>query len=136
MTRGLRIATRGSDLALRRARQVPAMLESRGTSAEMVTFRTSGDKHFDETGPQGAFRAPFTRELDEAVLKKKADLAVHALSDVPVDTLAGMTSAAVLPRYDQRDALVLRDRVEAAMIEELPRGTRIGTSSLRCRALL
>lgn len=136
MSRVLRIAARASELALRRARAVQAMLESHGTSSELVTFRTGGDKHFDDTLLPVSARTQFTRELDDALSKRKVDLAVHALNDVSTDPSPGLTIAAILARDDARDALVLNDRVDAAPLEELPRGTRIGTSSLRCRALL
>jgi hydroxymethylbilane synthase len=132
----LRIATRASELALRRARAVQAMLEARGVQSELVPFRTSGDKDFDHMVLAATARTQFTRELDSALLKKKVRLAAHALTEISTDPAPGLAIGAVLPRDDPRDVLVLNGLIEAASLAELPRGTRIGTSSVRCRAML
>jgi hydroxymethylbilane synthase len=136
MNGALRIATRASELALRRARAIQAMLAARGTESELVTFRTLGDKQFEETLSPAELRTTFTRELETAVLKGKADIAVHALSDMSTDPAPGLTIAGVLARDDPRDVLMLNRLLEATPIEELPRGSRIGTSSVRCRSFL
>lgn len=136
MSGPLRIATRGSELALRRARMVQAMLAAQQIESELVTFRTAGDKHFDEPLSPANTKTAFTRELDTALAKGKADLAVHALSDVSTDPVSGLVVAAVLARDDPRDVLVLNEVFEATSLGELPRGTRIGTSNVRCRSLL
>lgn len=136
MTQALRIATRESELALRRARTVQAVLAARGAESELVTFRTAGDKHFEEPLPPASAKTVFTRELEAALMKQKADLAVHSLSDMSTDPAPGLTLAAVLARDDPRDVLVLNRLIEATSLAELPRGSRIGTSSVRCRSLL
>src|SRR5688500_2584669 len=136
MSRVLRIATRDSELALRRARAVQAMLTAREIESELVTFRTTGDKHFDEMLPPAGTKTVFTKELELALVKGKVELAVHGLSDVSTDVAPGLVIAAVPTRDDPRDVLVLSRQLEATPVAELPRGTRIGTSSVRCRSLL
>lgn len=132
----LRIATRATELALRRARAVQAMLAARTIESELVTFQTAGDKHFEDPVAGAGAKTLFTRELEAALLKGKADLAVHSLPDLSTDASPGLAIAAVPVRDDPRDALVLNRLIEAASIDELPRGTRIGSSSVRCRCLL
>jgi hydroxymethylbilane synthase len=132
----LRIATRASELALRRARSVQAMLAARDVESELVTVRTEGDKHFEEPFHPASARSLFTHELETALLRKRVDVAVHAYPDVATDPTPGLVFAAVLPREDPRDVLVLNRLLEGTSLGELPRGTRLGTSSVRCRALL
>ncbi|HJQ18833.1 MAG TPA: hydroxymethylbilane synthase [Gemmatimonadaceae bacterium] len=136
MTRRLRIATRPTELALRRSRAVQAMLEATGVTSELVIVRTAGDRHFAEPFQSAAARNVFTQELEDALVRRRADLAVHAYPDVPADPASGTTIAAVPRRGDPRDALVLNSLLEGTSPAELPRGTRLGTSSVRCRALL
>jgi hydroxymethylbilane synthase len=135
MTRRLRIATRTTELALRRSRAVQTMLETLGITSELLALRTAGDKHHDAQFRTDSVRALFSHELEQAVLKKRADVAVHACPDLPVSS-QGLTIAAIPRRGDARDALVLNELFEGTSIEDLPNGTRIGTSSVRCRALL
>src|SRR5256885_8775074 len=131
--RPLRIATRASELALRRARAIQALLAVRAVESELVTFRTAGDKRFEEFLPPASTKTFFTHELDVALAKGKVDVAVHAYSDVSTDAVAGVAVAAVTRREDARDVLVVNEIIEATSLGELPRGTRIGTSSVRCR---
>ena len=112
------------------------MLAERGRTSELVPLKTEGDKHFDEPSLASSARSLFTAELDAALLKRKADVAVHAYPDVPGETTPGLRVAAVLPREDPRDVLVLNELLEGTSLAELPRGTRLGTSSMRCRGLL
>ncbi|HEX6535489.1 MAG TPA: hydroxymethylbilane synthase [Gemmatimonadaceae bacterium] len=132
----MRIATRASELALRQARIVLAALEGRGVSAELVTFKTTGDKRVDE--PLGAIGAKglFTRELEEALAAGGVDCAVHSLKDLPTESPEGLTLLALLEREDPRDVLVVNDSIVAEGLHDLPRGSRVGTSSLRRRAQL
>jgi hydroxymethylbilane synthase len=132
----LRIATRASELALRRARVVQAMLAAHGHESELVSFRTAGDKHFEDLLPAGGAKSTFTRELETALTKGKADLAVHALADLSTEPAPGLVIAAIPARDDPRDVLVLNRLIEATALADLPRGTRIGTSSVRCRSFL
>ena len=136
MSVALRIATRGSELALRRARTVQAMLAAQQVESELVTFRTEGDKRFEDALGRATSKTVFTRELETALTKHKVDLAVHSYADVSTDPIQGVTVAAVLKRDDPRDVLVLNELLEATSLADLPRGTRIGTSSVRCRSLL
>jgi hydroxymethylbilane synthase len=132
----LRIATRPSDVAVRRARLVQARLESLGVASQLVEIRTAGDKSKEDQILSPAARTFFTHELETALLKRKADVAVHALQDVPTDPSPGLALVAMLRRDDPRDAIVLNALHEATTLAELPRGTRIGSSSVRVRSLL
>ena len=136
MSAPLRIATRASELALRRARQVQAMLSARGVDSELVTFRTEGDRRFEDFVSSGSANRAFTRELESALVRKRAEVAVHTYSDLETGATPGLVVAAVLPRDDPRDVLVVNALIEAASLAELPRGARLGTSSVRCRSLL
>lgn len=136
MTTPLRIATRRTEVALRRARAVQAMLAARQVDSELVPLRTTGDRAYEQPLPPGGARDAFTREIESALLRKKADLAVHALADLPAEPAPGLVIAAIPARTDPRDALVVNDFVEARSLAELPRGTRVGTSSVRRRSLL
>jgi hydroxymethylbilane synthase len=132
----IRIGTRASELALRQARQVQTVLAARGVSAELVTFKTAGDKRIDEPLSAMGAKGLFTKELEHALRTRKVECCVHSLKDLPTDFPEGVIIAAVLEREDPRDALVVNDSLGAASIDELPRGSRVGTSSLRRRALL
>ncbi|MDB4880196.1 MAG: hemC [Gemmatimonadetes bacterium] len=132
----IRIGTRSSELALRQARLVQAALEAQGLACELVTYRTVGDKRLDEPLSTIGAKGLFTKELEADLLKGKTDFAVHSLKDLPTDSPDGLTVAAVLEREDPRDALVVNGRVMAQSLDELPRGSRVGTSSLRRRAQL
>jgi hydroxymethylbilane synthase len=112
------------------------MLAARSIESELVTFRTEGDKHFEESRSPASTKTLFTKELDAALAKGKVELAVHSLADTSTDAAPGLAIAAVLARDDPRDVLVLNRLLEATALSDLPRGSRIGTSSLRCRSLL
>jgi hydroxymethylbilane synthase len=132
----LKIGTRSSELALRQARLVQAALDARGVASELVTYRTVGDKRLDESLASIGAKGLFTKELEHDLLKGKTQIAVHSLKDLPTDSPAGLVVAAVLEREDPRDALVVNGRVLAQSLDDLPRGSRVGTSSLRRRAQL
>jgi hydroxymethylbilane synthase len=132
----LRIATRASELALRRSRHVQAMLALHGVESELVTIRTDGDKHYEDMVVSGSANRAFTRELENALDKNRADLAVHWYPDLETSATPGLAVAAVLQRDDPGDVLVLNELIEATTPGELPRGSRVGTSSVRCRSLL
>lgn len=132
----VRIATRGSELALRQARQVQAALERAGARAELVTFTTVGDRRLDEPLRAIGAKGLFTHELEAALLAGEVDCCVHSLKDLPTESPAGLGVVALLPREDPRDALVVRAGLGARSLAELPRGARVGTSSLRRRAQL
>ena len=134
MSDAIRIGTRSSELALRQARLVQAALLERGVESELVTYRTLGDKRIDEPLSTIGAKGLFTKELELDLRKGKTDLAVHSLKDLPTDSPPGLIVAAVLEREDPRDALVLNRGIMGQSLDDLPRGSRVGTSSLRRRA--
>ena len=136
MDRALRIATRSSDLALRQARIVEQLLVPRGVTCELVTYKTVGDKKLDEPLSGIGAKGLFTKELEADLLKGKVDCCVHSLKDLPTESPEGLVVIAVLEREDPRDVLVVSSRIDAESLDEIPRGSRIGTSSLRRRSLL
>ena len=136
MSDAIRIGTRSSELALRQARLVQAALLERGVESELVTYRTLGDKRLDEPLSTIGAKGLFTKELEVDLRKGKTDLAVHSLKDLPTDSPPGLLVAAVLEREDPRDALVLNRGIMGQSLDDLPRGSRVGTSSLRRRAQL
>jgi hydroxymethylbilane synthase len=136
MTATVRIATRASELALRQARVVQSALAAVGVAAELVTFKTVGDKKLDEALSAIGAKGLFTKELEDALAAGKVDCCVHSLKDLPTGMPAGLVLVAMLEREDPRDVLVVNDRIVAESIEDLPRGSRVGTSSLRRRAQL
>ncbi len=127
MAAPLRVATRGSDLARSQAERAVALLD---TEAELVVVQTTGDRRagvpIHEMGGTGVF----VKEVQAAVLERRADLAVHSAKDLPSTTAPGLALAAVPERGDPRDALV------GSVLDDLPAGARIGTGSVRRRAQL
>ena len=113
-----------------------AALTAQGLESELVTYKTVGDKRLDESLSAIGAKGLFTKELETALLKKKIDFAVHSLKDLPTESPDGLIVAAVLQREDPRDALVVNGRILAGSLDDLPRGSRVGTSSLRRRAQL
>lgn len=132
----VRIGTRKSELALRQAKIVERALTARGVQCEIVTIRTTGDKRNAEPFAAIGAKGLFTRELDKALQKGKVDCCVHSLKDLPTAIADGLEIAAILRREDARDALLVNPITDAASLAELPAGSRVGTSSLRRRALL
>ena len=132
----IRIGTRTSELALRQARLVQSALAAQGLASDLVPYKTVGDKRLDESLSAIGAKGLFTKELETALLKLKIDLAVHSLKDLPTESPADLVVAAVLEREDPRDVLVINRRIPAASLDELPPGSRVGTSSLRRRAQL
>lgn len=124
----LRIATRGSALALWQANRLREAVEHAGRAAEIVVVKTTGDHFavasFDQIGVQGVF----TKELEEALFDGRADVAVHSMKDVPAEFSPACRILPIFPRHDPRDALVSRG---GEPLERLRRAAHIGTSSLR-----
>ena len=133
--RPLRIGTRASALALWQARHVASLIGALpgAPAVELVPIATTGDVRVDVPLWAVRGRAFFTKEIDRALLEDRIDVAVHSLKDLPTAMERGLALAAVLLREDPRDALVSRSGAE---LSQLPRGARIGTSSLRRRAFL
>jgi hydroxymethylbilane synthase len=132
----IRIGTRTSELALRQARLVENALLARGIRSELVTFKTTGDKKLDQPLAEIGGKGLFTRELEVALSKKKIDCAVHSLKDLPTELPDGLEIMAQLEREDPRDVLVVNRLTGAENLDDLPAGSRVGTSSLRRRAQL
>lgn len=131
----LTIATRGSKLALWQAEHVKALLESRhqGLRVELLILKTQGDKILDVPLAKVGGKGLFVKEIEEALLDGRADLAVHSMKDVPVDQPEGLVLDAVPEREDAADMLL---SLEHPSLEALPRGAVVGTSSLRRQAQL
>jgi hydroxymethylbilane synthase len=133
----LRIGTRGSPLALAQAAIVRESLAATGLidpgAIDTVIIRTSGDRIQDRSLADIGGKGLFTKEIEEALIDGRIDLAVHSLKDLPAWLPEGLILAAVLPRQDPRDALL---SPVADCIAALPEGARVGTSSPRRRALL
>ena len=125
----LKLGTRGSALALWQANWTKAELENRhaGLTVELVPIKTTGDKILDVPLANIGGKGLFTKEIDEALLDGRIDLAVHSLKDVPFELPAGIDFAAIPERGDPRDAFISNGR----KLQELPAGARVGTSSLR-----
>ena len=102
-------------------------------AVQLVHIKTAGDLQTEVPLWQAGGRAFFTKEIDKALLEGAVDIAVHSLKDLSTQLDAGITLAATLPRADARDALLSREGVTLA---GLPKGARVGTSSLRRRAFL
>ena len=126
----VRIATRKSPLALWQANYVKAELEKNypGLQVELLPMSTRGDKILDSPLAKGGGKGLFVKELEEALLRNEADLAVHSMKDVPVEFPDGLCLATICQREDPRDAFVSN---HFASIEALPQAARVGTSSLR-----
>ncbi|MGO9258389.1 MAG: hydroxymethylbilane synthase [Bryobacteraceae bacterium] len=124
------IASRGSQLALWQARWVQAQLAARGHDSVIEIIKTTGDKITDVPLAMVGGKGLFTKEIEEALLDGRADLAVHSLKDLPTELPEGLALAAVPEREDPHDAIA------GKRLAELPQGARVGTSSLRRAAQL
>jgi hydroxymethylbilane synthase len=123
----LRVATRGSELARRQTDLVVARL---AVDAEIVVVTTTGDRRTDMPIHALGGTGVFVKEVQDAVLDGRADVAVHSAKDLPSVTAPGLRLAAVPERGDPRDALV------GGALDALPTGARVGTGSVRRRAQL
>ncbi|MBF0164334.1 MAG: hydroxymethylbilane synthase [Magnetococcales bacterium] len=130
MNTTIKIGTRGSALALWQARWVQSQLESThpGLTAELVIIKTRGDIILDVPLAKVGGKGLFVKELEEALLDGRVDLAVHSMKDVPAEFPEGLGIAAILEREDPRDVLL---SVHHAGLSDLPHGARVGSSSLR-----
>jgi len=128
MPRPLRVATRGSELARWQAHRVATLL---GADTELVVVSTTGDQRTDVPIHAVGGTGIFVKEVQQAVLEGRADVAVHSAKDLPAsDTPDGLVLAAVPERADPRDALV------GSTLDALPAGARVATGSVRRRAQL
>lgn len=128
--RGIKIATRKSELAMWQANHVAGLLRDRhpGLEVELLPMVTRGDIILDRPLAQIGGKGLFLKELESALLQEQADIAVHSMKDVPVEEAPGLVVNIVLERANPFDALLSPAGLGVA---ELPAGSRVGTSSLR-----
>ena len=136
MKRKIRLGSRGSQLALWQANWAKSELEKRykNLEVEIIKIKTTGDKILDVPLAKVGGKGLFVKEIEEALLEKRIDLAVHSMKDVPTDFPNGLHLAAITEREDPRDALIIGGRGRGAGVrgfKDIPQGATIGTSSLR-----
>jgi hydroxymethylbilane synthase len=129
----LRIGSRGSQLALWQANHISSLLRQQGHEVELEIIKTTGDKILDVALAKVGTKGMFTKEIEEALLERRVDLAVHSLKDLPTELAAEFEIAAVTKRENPCDVLC-SERYKS--IEDLPKQARVGTSSLRRQAQL
>ncbi len=131
----LRIGSRRSVLAQWQANFVRGRLaQLAGVEAEIILIKTSGDRFQQANVNQIGLKGVFIKELEDALLDARVDLAVHSMKDVPTEIPSGLTFPAICKREDVRDALVGHEK--GASLAGLPQGARVGTSSLRRQSQL
>jgi hydroxymethylbilane synthase len=131
----IRLATRGSDLAITQSRAMAKRIESElGVEVALVPIKTTGDRIQDVSLAKIGGKGLFVKEIEEALLEGRADIAVHSAKDLPAAVPDGLSLVAYPERADPRDALVGRD--PGATLADLPAGARVGTGSVRRVALL
>ncbi len=133
--RPIRIGTRGSALALWQARTVAALLEQTGADVEIAVIRTAGDRLQQAPLSEVGGKRLFVKEIEDALLGGEVDVAVHSAKDMSAVLPEGLDIAAVLPREDPRDALVLPGTHDGmdfdTALSRLPPTARVGTGSVR-----
>lgn len=129
----LRIGSRGSQLALWQANHISALLREKGHQVEIEIIKTTGDKITDVALAKVGTKGMFTKEIEEALAAGRVDLAVHSLKDLPTELPPGFELVAITTRENPRDVFL---SVQYDDVQSLPKGARIGTSSLRRQAQL
>jgi hydroxymethylbilane synthase len=129
----LRIGSRGSQLALWQANHISQLLRDQGHEVEIEVIRTTGDKITDVALSKVGTKGMFTKEIEEALIENRVDLAVHSLKDLPTELSVEFEIAAIPKREDTRDVFC---SAKCGSIDQLPAGARVGTSSLRRQAQL
>ena len=125
----IRLGSRGSKLALWQAEHIRAEVERRtGSKVEIVRIKTTGDMILDVPLARVGGKGLFVKEIEEALLAGTIDLAVHSMKDVPTDLPRELEIVAITKREDPRDAFLSN---KVSRFEDLPKGARVGTSSLR-----
>ena len=129
------LGTRGSKLAVHQSEWVQARIRELvpHVTVTLQRIQTSGDKILDVPLAKIGGKGLFVKEIEEALLSGEIDLAVHSMKDVPTELPPGLDLLCIPSREDPRDALISRDGVR---FKELPRGAKVGTSSLRRQAQL
>ncbi|MDP2681875.1 MAG: hydroxymethylbilane synthase [Deltaproteobacteria bacterium] len=135
MKRKIKLGSRGSQLALWQANWVKSELGKRykNLEVEIIKIKTTGDKILDVPLAKVGGKGLFVKEIEEALLGKRIDLAVHSMKDVPTDFPNGLHLAAITEREDPRDAFIISQKlkVKSQKFKDLAYGASIGTSSLR-----
>ncbi|MBI2683018.1 MAG: hydroxymethylbilane synthase [Acidobacteriales bacterium] len=129
----LRIGSRGSQLALWQSNHIATLLRGQGHTVALEIIKTTGDKITDVPLAKIGAKGLFTSEIEEALAANQVDLAIHSLKDLPTELPPGFELAAVPAREDPRDAFV---STKYPSLRDLPKGARVGTSSLRRQAQL
>jgi len=129
----LRIGSRGSKLALWQAEHIANLLRGMGHEVAIEKIVTTGDRITDAPFARVGTKGMFLKEIEEALIDKQVDLAVHSMKDVPTEIPEGLVIAAIPPREDARDAFL---SLHHASVKLLPQGAKVGTSSLRRQAQL
>jgi hydroxymethylbilane synthase len=129
--RPLRLGTRGSKLALVQASLVRDRFSAKGAACEIVILKTTGDRIQDRSLADSGGKGLFVKELEDALLREDIDLAVHSMKDVPTALPPGLDLSAFLEREDPSEAFLSN---KAKTLTGLPKGARVGTSSVRRHA--
>ncbi|XP_049289761.1 uncharacterized protein LOC125767328 [Anopheles funestus] len=134
----IRVGSRKSELALTQTKHVISLLQKLNPDVvyEIHTMTTVGDRVLNKSLPKIGEKSLFTKDLEDALRTGGVDFVVHSLKDLPTSLPLGMAIGAVLEREDPRDALVLNERHRGCTLATLPRGSIVGTSSLRRSAQL
>jgi hydroxymethylbilane synthase len=137
-SRAVRIGSRKSQLALVQTHWVQSELQKRFSNStfEVQTMETQGDKILDVALSKIGDKGLFTQELEDGMLSRETDFAVHSLKDLPTNLPAGLMLGCVTERENPADALVVHEKHRDKQLADLPEGTVIGTSSLRRLAQL
>lgn len=129
MRKSIKLGSRGSKLALWQANHIKSIIESvHNIDVEIIKIKTQGDKILDVALAKVGGKGLFVKELEEALIRGDIDFAVHSMKDVPVELPQGVHIAAITKREDARDAFLSKSY---NAIRELPKGAKVGTSSLR-----
>ncbi|HWZ83929.1 MAG TPA: hydroxymethylbilane synthase [Terriglobales bacterium] len=129
----LRIGSRGSQLALWQAHHISDLLRAQGHTVGLEIIKTTGDKITDVALAKVGTKGMFTKEIEEALVENRVDLAVHSLKDLPTELSGDFEIAAITVRENARDVFC---SLKYATIDALPTGANVGTSSLRRQAQL
>jgi hydroxymethylbilane synthase len=129
----LRIGSRGSELALWQAQHISGLLRAHGHTVEIEIIKTTGDRITGVALAKVGTKGMFTKEIEEALMENRVDLAVHSLKDLPTEIGADFEIPAITTREDPRDVFCSS---KFASIDALPREASVGSSSLRRQAQL
>src|SRR5690349_2695924 len=131
--RMIRIGSRGSHLALWQANHNSALLRERSHAVEIEIIKTTGGTIIAVALAKVGTKGMFTKEIEEALAEGRVDMAVHSLKDLPTERVDGFELVAITKRVSPRDAFL---SVKHDSVRALPKGARVGTSSLRRQAQL